>query len=778
MDPSNADDKDDGGEAAPMDVEPTDSSSGTNQAPTGGTTNVTGTMPGLVTSADRPQGEAEIMSAVAPKPGLLAGGAAASAAAAAALPQRPSGVVVPPKKTGFALNKARGLPMAKKSILSTAAAAAKPPPKPIAPKLPALPISAKIKSSETAVSIVTSSSIGTAGKLSFARGRGLPVVQKFKIQNKEEPSSESTSTDVDNDDDDDDDDDDMKDDKPMVPHSGGPPVADTRTTAPVPSDPPSSAATAVPAARSRDTASKDPPEDVPPPMMMNIQQQHQQPVPEPSHESSMHHHQQQHHPEMGGPPPVPHHHQAPPPGHTSMPMASAMHGPMQPGQYPPGRMPNNRPVKELKVEDALLYLDDVKREFAMQPAIYNEFLVIMKNFKSQTVDTPGVIARVSKLFRGYNNLILGFNTFLPEGHKISMDDLKRMERERVQQEAEEEEKKNAAAAAAAAATRAEQAAPTGHRGGGRGQQKSSPDRTNSEGGGGRPPQQHATVEFDHAISYVTTIKRRFSNDASTYHQFLEILHNYQKEQRGIKEVLEQVAHLFQDHPDLLKEFTFFLPDSVQEQARERMHRAAAESESRIAQRQKQAQQQQQQQQLELSRSPQQLQPLGGSASSSVDASRKNDQTAAGAATAISGSKRNFEMSHATSQDQYVYNAAVERQFFDETRETLSALTRDGGQNWGEFLKCLDLYAQEQLSRNDMLKHVEPILGKRNSHLFEEFKRILSVAGSASISNQVLEDSWYSVPLAEIDFSRCRKCSPSPGTAPRLSSPSVYRPDRQ
>jgi paired amphipathic helix protein Sin3a len=69
---------------------------------------------------------------------------------------------------------------------------------------------------------------------------------------------------------------------------------------------------------------------------------------------------------------------------------------------------------------------------------------------------------------------------------------------------------------------------------------------------------------------------------------LEILHTYQKEQRGIKEVLEQVAHLFQDHPDLLKEFTFFLPDADQEQAKERLHRAAVDSEARqMAQRQQQ-----------------------------------------------------------------------------------------------------------------------------------------------------------------------------------------------
>ncbi len=90
--------------------------------------------------------------------------------------------------------------------------------------------------------------------------------------------------------------------------------------------------------------------------------------------------------------------------------------------------PNNSNVlhstgRELKVEDALLYLDQVKLEFGDRPRIYNEFLEIMKNFKAQEVDTIGVINRVRSLFHGYNNLILGFNTFLPEGYKIEMRDL-------------------------------------------------------------------------------------------------------------------------------------------------------------------------------------------------------------------------------------------------------------------------------------------------------------------------------------------------------------------
>lgn len=62
---------------------------------------------------------------------------------------------------------------------------------------------------------------------------------------------------------------------------------------------------------------------------------------------------------------------------------------------------------------------------------------------------------------------------------------------------------------------------------------------------------------------------RFTSSQDTYKRFLEILHTYQKEQKssGIEEVLEHVSHLFADHTDLLMEFTYFLPDNVQEQVR-------------------------------------------------------------------------------------------------------------------------------------------------------------------------------------------------------------------
>ncbi|KZT30944.1 PAH2 domain-containing protein, partial [Neolentinus lepideus HHB14362 ss-1] len=75
-------------------------------------------------------------------------------------------------------------------------------------------------------------------------------------------------------------------------------------------------------------------------------------------------------------------------------------------------------ARPLNVTDALSYLDAVKAQFQDQPDVYNRFLDIMKDFKSELLDTPGVIQRVSMLFQGNPFLIQGFNTFLPPGYRI------------------------------------------------------------------------------------------------------------------------------------------------------------------------------------------------------------------------------------------------------------------------------------------------------------------------------------------------------------------------
>ena len=106
--------------------------------------------------------------------------------------------------------------------------------------------------------------------------------------------------------------------------------------------------------------------------------------------------------------------QGPLPGPAAPPMQAPAQAPMAGGAAPPYR--------QLKVEDALAYLDQVKMKFEDKPEIYNQFLDIMKEFKAQSIDTPGVIERVLQLFHGHRMLILGFNTFLPPGYEIEFSD--------------------------------------------------------------------------------------------------------------------------------------------------------------------------------------------------------------------------------------------------------------------------------------------------------------------------------------------------------------------
>ena len=96
-------------------------------------------------------------------------------------------------------------------------------------------------------------------------------------------------------------------------------------------------------------------------------------------------------------------------------LPGAVAAPVAPAAMPAAGAAAPAPYRQLKVEDALAYLDQVKMKFEDKPEIYNQFLDIMKEFKAQSIDTPGVIERVLQLFHGHRMLILGFNTFLPPG---------------------------------------------------------------------------------------------------------------------------------------------------------------------------------------------------------------------------------------------------------------------------------------------------------------------------------------------------------------------------
>ncbi|KAM7309648.1 transcription elongation factor SPT6 [Ixodes scapularis] len=310
--------------------------------------------------------------------------------------------------------------------------------------------------------------------------------------------------------------------------------------------------------------------------------------------------------------------------HNPSPVHHSMGGQSHGGQAHTPQIHGQQQFQRLKVEDALSYLDQVKFRFGNQPQVYNDFLDIMKEFKSQSIDTPGVIQRVSNLFKGHPELIVGFNTFLPPGYRI---EVQANEQVNVSMPgslsttitaggitlatttsvagpsapgaAPSPAGPNAAPPPAPAASSPPSGTKPGHLGGGGpggpvgqgtpGSQTGPHGSPSSQGGfpgsqgstnqtphGGAPPNSSASqasqpVEFNHAINYVNKIKNRFQGQPDIYKQFLEILHTYQKEQRNLKEtggkplteseVYAQVAKLFQNQEDLLQEFGQFLPDA-------------------------------------------------------------------------------------------------------------------------------------------------------------------------------------------------------------------------
>ena len=81
----------------------------------------------------------------------------------------------------------------------------------------------------------------------------------------------------------------------------------------------------------------------------------------------------------------------------------------------PGQQRQRQMQQQPRLGDALVYLNQVRREFQSQPNVYNEFLDI---FRSRQFDRHAVVERVCDLFHGNERLILGFNTLLPQGHRV------------------------------------------------------------------------------------------------------------------------------------------------------------------------------------------------------------------------------------------------------------------------------------------------------------------------------------------------------------------------
>ncbi|XP_067329660.1 paired amphipathic helix protein Sin3b isoform X2 [Anolis sagrei] len=400
------------------------------------------------------------------------------------------------------------------------------------------------------------------------------------------------------------------------------------------------------------------------------------------------------------------------------------------------------------VEDALSYLDQVKIRFGSDPATYNGFLEIMKEFKSQSIDTPGVIRRVSQLFHEHPDLIIGFNAFLPLGYRIEIP---------------KNGKLNIQAPLGAQVSLDPVHSPLSGSGL---VLHYCPENAHNHGDGPEdlrhqhhhhhhahpplpPPPQYKedrlqvplesdSVEFNNAISYVNKIKTRFLNHPEIYRSFLEILHTYQKEQlsskgrpcRGMseEEVFTEVASLFRGQEDLLSEFGQFLPE-----AKRSLFTGNGPCEASSAPRLER------ERHLEHSKKrsrPMLLRP-GPGPSKKMKLRGTKDPSVAPVGK---------------------YGTLQEFSFFDKVRRVLKSQ-----EVYENFLRCIALFNQELVSGSELLQLVTPFLGKF-PELFAQFKSFLGVKELSFISPA--SDRAGDGVCREIDYASCKRIGSSYRALPK------------
>lgn len=436
--------------------------------------------------------------------------------------------------------------------------------------------------------------------------------------------------------------------------------------------------------------------------------------------------------------------------------------------------------QRLKVEDALSYLDQVKLQFGNQPQVYNDFLDIMKEFKSQSIDTPGVISRVSSLFKGHPELIVGFNTFLPPGYKIEVH---ASDPGTVSVTAP-----NGQSQITTLIQPAQQ--PVHQSGGQQGQQQQQSQQKQQQQGQQQQQQQHQQplqsptaqqgqgqqpVEFNHAINYVNKIKNRFQGQPDIYKAFLEILHTYQKEQKNIKEaamqgtplseqeiytreaklaseVYHQVAKLFQNQEDLLQEFSQFLPDA----------NGAAMSGGLLAANRLPAH-------LTAARNeyvPPTKKPAGGSNSSKrmIHQIRRNSNNVSSSPThpQAKQKKSRSAIKDVPLDEAQKHGTFSEFAFFEKVRKALK-----NPELYDNFLRCLVLFNQEVISRSELVQLASNFLGKY-PELFQWFKEFLGYKDSSPMETvtNVKERTSGELHHLEIDYSSCKRYGTSYRALPK------------
>jgi paired amphipathic helix protein Sin3a len=400
-------------------------------------------------------------------------------------------------------------------------------------------------------------------------------------------------------------------------------------------------------------------------------------------------------------------------------------------------------AQKLTTNDALSYLKAVKDIFQDRREKYDEFLEVMKDFKAQRIDTGGVIGRVKELFKGHPDLILGFNTFLPKGFQITLSN------------------------------------------------------SNDQPQGKKP------VEFEQAITFVNKIKMRFQGDDHVYKSFLDILNMYRKENKPISAVYQEVSALFHDQPDLLGEFKHFLPENSQPVQHNkslisnRDDRGSPIPAKRVLNIEKKGTGSHVDRDFSVDRPDPDHDHKGVIRERELrrrgdkEKERRDDRDRDFDHDGIL-QKRRSTRSRVEDSDQF-YRGLHENEFAfcEKVKHKLEA------EDYHEFLKCLNIYSKDIITRSELKSLVEKLLGQYPV-LMEEFDEFvircerkgsgwsdrdlprsvkledrddkdrsdrIIASGSKDISGHRVplyssKEKYLAKPIQELDLSNCERCTPS------------------
>ncbi|XP_070776534.1 paired amphipathic helix protein Sin3a-like [Enoplosus armatus] len=481
--------------------------------------------------------------------------------------------------------------------------------------------------------------------------------------------------------------------------------------------------------------------------------------------------------------------------------------------HPPAPMTSTQgqQFQRLKVEDALSYLDQVKLQFGNQPQVYNDFLDIMKEFKSQSIDTPGVINRVSQLFKGHPDLIMGFNTFLPPGYKIEVqtNDLVNVttpgqihyitphgisvqnipvsgasSQPASHHQHQSLPQAGPQTATTTATTTTTPPIPTQPAPNKTSKPIQSPAHTptsqpnpsipsyasprspsvqshtpvSSTPSGGPPPQNNQPVEFNHAINYVNKIKNRFQGQPDIYKAFLEILHTYQKEQRNAKEAGGNYIPALTEQEVYTQVARLF---KNQEDLLSEFGQFLPDANSSL---------------LLAKATPDRAESVRNDHGGTVKRPLMNNKqrlsqnglpirrpTGVGATPPMKKKPKIMGKDHGMTEVSK-HSTSTETMFFEKVRKALRS-----SEAYDNFLRCLHIFNQEVISRAELVQLVIPFLGKF-PELFTWFKNFLgyreSSHGESSHAESLPKERATEGIAMEIDYASCKRLGSSYRALPK------------